>query len=188
MDWTTFKNFRLKEWLDYVLSCKVNGRKWRDMPTDSIYLRETFVNNAMVRDVLNPLKNQQLITINPKPNTDVTLFVKLMEKAMTKKWITKSYWCFEWRNIDEGLHAHAIIQYKTKRPSEIKREFQTTFKNLIGNNKHVNIIKIWNGKELNRCYDYLKGLKKNNFKKNHVNDVRNRKKYNLESIYKHAKT
>lgn len=131
-------------------------------------------------------KKGHLITINPKPDTNLREFVNKVKNSMAKKWIKKSCWCFEWRKNEDGLHCHGIIEHGQKRPSEIIREFKNTFKNMIGTEKHINIKKINNKAEYLRCIGYLKGMKRGTEKNNHDEDLKNRKKYNLENIYNYV--
>lgn len=128
-------------------------------------------------------KKGYLVTINPKDDVPLDRFVNRVERSMKKKWIKKSSWCFEWRKNDTGLHAHAVIEHGKKRFSEIKREFLNTFKTMIGNEMHINIKYINDKISMDRTINYLKGIKKGNKKSNFDEDIKNRKKYNLEDIY-----
>lgn len=138
------------------------------------------------KKTLNVKLKGYLITINPKDTVPLNRFYDRVERAMSKKWIKKSQWCFEWRNGDKGLHSHGLILYDKKRPSEIKREFINTFKSMIGNNMHVNFKPVFTKIEFDRCVDYLKGIKKGNKKNNYDEDKNNREKYNLKDIYNYA--
>jgi hypothetical protein len=129
-----------------------------------------------------------LLTVNPEPDTPVSLFKTLMERCIRKKWIKKSYYCFEWRDMNKGLHSHAVLTCeKKKRPSEMKREIYSTFKDIVGNEKHINIKPILAVDEYTRARNYLIGIKGGKLKKNNNYDIEYRKKYNLMNIYKNAR-
>lgn len=125
-----------------------------------------------------------MITVNPKEGMCLTAFHKQIRKSVKKIFIAKSMYCFEWRNIDEGLHCHIKIWLKKRKKEvyNIKREFYNTFKHLVGNKQHVN------ARYSNRdgCFeDYIMGMKAGKPKDTHQVDVEMRKKHGLKDIYEH---
>lgn len=85
-----------------------------------------------------PDKRYVMVTVNVKPNTKVDDLVKKWEKLIGKKWVTDSYSCLEWRELENGLHLHSCLEYAKKAKCEIRRECYNTFKKLVGNKLHVN--------------------------------------------------
>lgn len=103
------------------------------------------------------------ITINPKPGSDLLRFMDTIEKAIHKKWISEYYYTLEQRsetedNAGDGFHTHILLYRDGKRPSEISREFHSTFKEYVGNTKHINI-KYIPEKDYDNVLAYIKGEK-----------------------------
>lgn len=127
------------------------------------------------------------LTVNPKPSVNLLELKKAVEKCHTKKWIAEFAYAYEQRGIIPGeypgIHVHSIIKYREKKLSEIKREIQNTFKNLIGNAKHCDI-KVLITKFLPDKEKYIQGLKgdEEKFAKS-LNDINMRKDYGLDRIY-----
>lgn len=110
-----------------------------------------------------------LITINPRPDSDLQEFVELVHKSIKKKWITEYIYTFEQRGTKEdkygtGHHCHMLLYREGKRPSELSREFHNTFKHLIGNAKHIDIRYV-SEKDADNCRAYINGDKKDEKKK-----------------------
>lgn len=90
------------------------------------------------------------ITVNPNSitNDNLTHFIKKIDKCCRKIWVERCLWCLEQRGDSReladqghGIHAHILLEIKNgKRSSEIRRETYNTFKHLVGNRNHVNII------------------------------------------------
>jgi len=83
-----------------------------------------------------------LITINPDiKNVSFADFEKRVCKAFTKKWIVSYIYAYEVRpKDDKGFHVHGFINTGNKSIAEIRREFRVTFKDIVGNSKHVHVL------------------------------------------------
>ncbi len=106
------------------------------------------VNNCL--KVLKDLKasnNNTLwlwLTVNPKPKTDLTKFVHLLDKFSNRKMFTDYKYVIEQRSSDraslgKGLHAHLLLKRNLKyKPSIIFKNSQNTFKNITNvKNKEI---------------------------------------------------
>ncbi len=121
-----------------------------------------------------------MITVNPKDDTPVYMLSKKIIKCISKKWIRTAIYCHEWRNEKEGLHCHIGCEIDDKNPSEINRECYNTFKNMVGNKRHVNV-KMSNG--LKAFENYVMGIKDGKAKPNSKFDKINRISEGLEDWY-----
>lgn len=96
---------------------------------------------ANYEHAMNKEHKSQLFSlcVSPKPGTSWLQFYGLCEKAMKKKWIKDFLYCYEQRSDEEpyhGWHLHACIaRPEGKNPSEIRKEFLSTFKDVIGETK-----------------------------------------------------
>jgi len=124
-----------------------------------------------------------MFTINPIKDVEVEVLLKQFTKYTKKKWITQHYSCFEWRGstIDDGIHIHSKVWlHEDKNPYETKREVFNTFKNLVGNIKHINV------RYSNRDYcfeDYIRGIKDGKNKENYHNDLKIRQEHHFKDTY-----
>lgn len=118
------------------------------------------------------------ITVTPKSTVTFKELNNKVKKALKKKWIKSAHYCYEWRNGDEGLHLHMLVEFvKTKKPSHVHREFWSTFKNLLGEcKKNVTVI---NTNKPANIMQYLKGYKDGQPKRNAGHDIINRTKLNI---------
>jgi len=123
-----------------------------------------------------------LITINPIEGIMKCgdLF-KLWKKWKRKKWIEKSIACIEWRDVNNGMHLHAKIMLNKKmKRSHIRQSLIRTFKKYVGNNMHIHLV----GSNRKGCFaDYIRGKRKNRFKKNHSFDLMNRKFNKIPEVF-----
>ena len=77
-----------------------------------------------------------LITVRPKSETTFPKFYKLVNKAFSKKWITRYIYVYEQKgkekeNIGDGFHIHALVDIPKDKPfSDVYREFRNTFKSV----------------------------------------------------------
>ncbi len=129
-----------------------------------------------------------MYTINFREDIDHYEVLKAFLKYTKKKWIKKSYSCFEWRDIDKGQHIHSrveIIPDDPEKPNRItiyqrKREVYNTFKHLVGNKLHINA-RYSNRKD---CFiAYVKGLRKGKPKECMTCTMHMRSKLDLLDIY-----
>jgi hypothetical protein len=111
------------------------------------------------------------VTINPSSD-NFQPFQKAVNKALTKAFISKATYNYEWRSKDVGLHVHILLTLnKPKKRSEIHREFYSTFKNLVGNSRHIHVIMTNNYQNFLK---YIEGYKDGNPKPNMIKDQANR--------------
>lgn len=122
-----------------------------------------------------------MVTINFKPDVDFTICNKYVLKSLTKKWIKYFKYCWEWRDIDKGMHIHMKVEPdENKKIYDCKRELYNTFKHVVGNNMHINM----RYSNKTNCFDeYIEGLKNGERKKcMDVTEIM-RKKYDLQKLY-----
>lgn len=81
------------------------------------------------------------ITINPKDDSNVDVFISTVHKAVSKKWISEARYVFEQRSelpgVFSGFHCHILIKRGTKPPSQVRNEFNGTFRSLVGSLRHI---------------------------------------------------
>ena len=91
--------------------------------------------------IFNIKKNRfplMLITVRPTTETRFSQFKKLVEKAFSKKWLTRYIYVYEQKGNEkektgDGFHIHALIDIPDNKPnSDIYREFRNTFKKVCG--------------------------------------------------------
>jgi len=122
-----------------------------------------------------------MITVNPRSDVKINDLHMRMKKALKKCYIEKWMYCYEWRNEDEGLHAHIrILSSKKKKKSEVQREFHNTFKHLVESVLCVNVIY---GVKDNAFIDYVKGIKDGHLKDNAKYDRLMREDLGLKDWY-----
>jgi len=112
---------------------------------------DTFLNEALDHFEQKQQQKQQrsestsrgsmgfLVTINPTPDwMDPDDFFEACHKAFTKKWITDCVYTFEYyTKTTNHWHCHGYVCREDKPPSEIQREFRSTFKDFIDNNQAI---------------------------------------------------
>lgn len=113
------------------------------------------------------------ITINPQKGIDLDIFLKAVNKCISKKWITKYAYTIEQSETkqfyedriavgssDVRFHLHLIILDKYK-PSHVQREIRNTFKSFVGNADQNSLINIQQkpAEYLQDKIDYIKGKK-----------------------------
>lgn len=121
-----------------------------------------------------------MVTINFKEDVTFADAVKKFNKFVKKCWILKSMSCFEWRDIDKGMHIHSKLWIaKDKRYCECHREIYNTFKHLVGNKRHVCL----RPSTRDGCFeDYIKGIKEGSKKATHDIDKEMRIKYAVSNV------
>lgn len=127
--------------------------------------------NPLVRDCLDYIKTEEgrgtpfgyFITVNPREGTDVDYFYTKVNKALSKKWIKDVVCTFEQRSdsFEEfyGMHAHMYLRSHSKPSSQVRREFTSVFKSVVGSHKSVNIQLIKQTDE-DKIISYILGDKK----------------------------
>ena len=105
------------------------------------YSIEEFINKFKLyyNNLFNIKSNKfplMLITVRPKSETTFPKFYKLVNKAFSKKWITRYIYVYEQKgkekeNIGDGFHIHALVDIPKDKPfSDVYREFRNTFKSV----------------------------------------------------------
>ena len=130
----------------------------------------------------NPELDSLLLTINPSPSVKVEDFVAKVFSFVERKIISPKVWayCFEQRSVSarvHGVHAHIVLC--DIKPSALKKWAYSTFKNMVGNEKHVDVRRT----NYDRAIKYLEGFKKGQEKPTRQRDINFRKKYDLKDIY-----
>lgn len=127
------------------------------------------------------------ITVNLDPKYDFTLLKKAVDKAMTKRWIVKAAWAFEQRSEQlpySGFHCHILLDRGDKVPSELTREFKSSFRHICDvDNGHILNIKFLKRDCWEQKLDYISGKKVQEKQAKCALDVQFRKEYHLDALY-----
>lgn len=121
---------------------------------------------AFFKSLKDPLKvDYFFITVNPKPGTDLQIFLKLLHNFCKRKPVVDYVYNIEQRGETEedcgkGIHSHMLITWDNSLSGKIRQYLGETFKRVIGsnNNNIININKIPKEYVLDKM-DYLEGLK-----------------------------
>ncbi len=158
-----------------IMMNQMEGELWKSMVTAYNNRR----NKISKKDYI-------FLTVNPMESIGLTEFIKCVKKCMRKKWFHDILYCYEQRgeNLEEmgiGKHMHALIRFdKKKSKRDALKEIFNTFKNIVGNPKHVNI-QYTNDKE--KIKDYIMGIKEIDKMKKVEFDKIWRENNNLSSKY-----
>lgn len=79
-------------------------------------------------------KNYYFLTVNPKPDIELPIFLKTIQKAMSKRWITYYEYVIEQRGESEaelgkGFHTHIIFNKGIKH-CKVVLELKNSFKHM----------------------------------------------------------
>jgi len=156
---------------------------------------ETEFNKAcadFIKSYRSPTKlDYYFITVNPKPDIDINIFLKLLSNFVKRKPVSDFIYCIEQRGETEvdcgkGFHAHILLKWDAKMSKKVRQYAGETFKRVIGvnNNNIININKIpkefWDDK-----IEYMNGSKWDSEKESKIKiDIIFRKKNNILSLYK----
>lgn len=124
-----------------------------------------------------------LITVNPKEMKvkEIPEFMKKVEKAVKKIWISEWMYCYEWRANTKGLHAHIRCKVRAdKGKSAIVREIHSTFAKWCDN---YYAIDVKFSKDSKAFMEYVCGLRNGKPKDNAKYDMVNRAKCNMKDVY-----
>jgi len=104
-------------------------------PFDQTVLPETRETLDYQNELFTTKSKYVFMTINPKPGITFSVLKKLIEKFVSKTFITQYYYVYEIRKApDSGLHCHVLFHY-TCRPADMKKSSQTLF-NHVGDVKN----------------------------------------------------
>jgi hypothetical protein len=167
-----------------------------DIDINHIAVGEIFAWHEQRRiDKLRGLKNIELnkewyfLTINPRPDITLQEFMKTIQKAVLKRWITYYIFVIEQRGENEeelgkGFHTHIIFNKGIKH-CKVVLEMANTFKKMCDtSNYHLFNLKNIGDEEKKRKIEYITGCKKDEQK--HLKqqmDIIFRKRENLKSYY-----
>lgn len=133
------------------------------------------------------------ITVNPKPGTDLQIFLKLLANFCKRKPVIDYVYNIEQRGETEadcgtGIHSHMLLYWNADMSGKIRQYLGETFKRVIGfnNNNIININKIPSEYVLDKM-DYLEGNKWDTEKDAKIKiDKLFREKNNILFLYKNA--
>nr|UTM74972.1 replication-associated protein [Tick-associated circular DNA virus] len=150
--------------------------------------------NVQKRMSNNELKGQNYwITINPKPDADLKVFMKLLENFVKRKPVLNYQYNIEQRgeteaDVGKGFHSHLLITWAKNQNKYIRQFCNTTFKRVVGypNENVINIRRITDD-IYNDKVAYLRGDKWDAEKDTKIKyDLIFRNKNNILDIYKHG--
>lgn len=133
------------------------------------------------------------ITVNPKPDVKLDIFLKLLANFVKRKPITDYVYTIEQRgetieDCGKGFHAHILVSWDQSMTKRVRQFAGETFKRVIGSNsnKIININKIpkefWKDK-----IDYMLGIKWDAEKADKLKiDKIFREKNKISILYKHG--
>lgn len=129
------------------------------------------------------------LTINPRPEVEFYQFRKVIDKLLSKVWMTDYLYSIEQRgtiqedNLGKGMHMHILFRKNDKEPCKIIREVQNTCKKIVGNPQHCNL-QFRTADKSKGYVNYIKGDKKDENKHEKCRgDVVWRKKMGIEPHY-----
>jgi len=134
------------------------------------------------------------ITINPKPEVKFETFRDTCIKFSQRKMFSKTWLVFEQRgatddDIGKGFHAHVeTVRNLDYKPSQIVRNTENTFKNLVDLKVKNHTLTIQHhGEDFHKDkMEYIEGVKTGEGKdEKQIMDVKFRIKNNLNVCYKH---
>lgn len=131
------------------------------------------------------------ITVNPKPDTDLNIFMKLLANFCRRKPVIDFVYNIEQRGETEedcgkGIHSHMLITWNANMSGKVRQYLGETFKRVIGSNTNniININKIPKEFVLDKM-DYLEGNKWDSEKDSKVAmDLIFREKNKISLLYK----
>lgn len=140
-------------------------------------------------------KNYFMITINfddSKIMDQLKNIANIVDRKVKKKWIKNYIYCIEQRSdivdILRGIHIHLIVEpYKTKRKSEIIREFYNSFKDYVMDSQKIDV-RPFRKDKLKSKLKYIRGIKTEVKMPKVLIDKYMRNKYNLENTYSNDKS
>lgn len=150
--------------------------------------------NVQKRMSINEIQGQNYwITINPKPDADLKVFMKLLENFVKRKPVLNYMYNIEQRGETEddqgkGFHSHLLITWAKNQNKYIRQFCITTFKRVVGypSEQIINIRRITKDIYEDKV-QYLLGNKWDKEKDVKVKqDYIFRKKNNILDIYKHG--
>lgn len=111
----------------------------------------------------------------------------IINDKINKKWIMNYIYCVEQRSeIDtefKGFHVHVIVESaKSKRKSEIIREFYSSYKLYLGDKQKIDV-RQFDSKILPNKLNYIQGIKKDEKMKKCDIDIIFRNIYKIEKLY-----
>ena len=143
--------------------------------------------------------NWVFMTINPPDapeGYEETYYnlIMALERFLRHKWIEEAWYCIEQRARVEpfyGVHAHMLFERNKKRPSEIKREAESSFRKLFKGEKikeeWLNI-RFCPKDDEDKLFDYISGMKKGLPKKRYEADCAMRKKLGIDNRIYYVKS
>lgn len=115
----------------------------------------------------NNIKSDYLfVTVNPRPTVNITDFINICSKVITKPWIQKYLYVIEQRGANEdevgkGFHAHFLIhKIPSKSFAHARREFESSFRKFCDTqNYHTFNFAFCKDLDIPKRQNYLVGLK-----------------------------
>lgn len=113
----------------------------------------------------NKATDWTLITINPYLHTKMNELKLVIEKLVSKKWITTYTYAYEQRSETneqyKGFHCHLLLYRKDKPNSSMYREIRNTCKNICDtSNTHIlNFRNLKTDDDVRKAYNYITGVK-----------------------------
>lgn len=175
----TKEHIELEEYLANKFSVKSSGVsclvKKREEPKEE----RVIINN----------KEYYFLTINPNPDITLQDFLKTINKALNKVWITSYIYVIEQRgetldDVGKGFHLHAIFKKNIKH-CKVVSGLSNSFKKMCDtSNYHFFNIKNIDENEKDRKMEYILGKKADEEKhKKQQMDIIFRQNNNLKSYY-----
>lgn len=114
----------------------------------------------------NRFGNVLFITINPRPDVKLDIFIKSVNKFLSKVWIEDYYMVYEQRGTTEeesgrGFHSHILLwKQDNKKSHEVIRETKNTFKNVCSvDNPSILNIQNCKDEDIEKRKNYMLGHK-----------------------------
>lgn len=126
------------------------------------------------------------MTVNPRMDIALDIFKSSVDRAVSSYTLEKGNYVYEQRSEEKGIyngfHVHMIAK-RSKSPSVVEKEMRRYFKDVVGNDKHINISFV-SESQMKVKMEYIKGNKKDQNKLSKCqNDVQFRLSYGLLDVY-----
>lgn len=188
--------------LDKIIkSCALESLKKVITNKFNLYWTDFLENEEVVKmypifkdiEIINNKKDKTefvFITVNPRPDVSLKIFMDTIQKAISKVWIERYIYVIEQRGENEeelgkGIHTHILLYKGKKKLSELHREMGNTFKKIVDTSNYALFnISGCKDEDIDKRKNYMLGIK--NDENKHLKqkmDVIYRLRNNIETSY-----
>lgn len=128
-----------------IVSMEYQLEQLGDYMKDVKLLEEDLKHKMKLKTARDNNNQYAFITVNPKPEIELETFLKKLDIYVNRQICQKFIYVVEQRGetLEEcgrGLHAHILVERNLNyKPCKFIQNTKNTFKNLVGNDKHIHI-------------------------------------------------